>query len=308
MALSLTTPVLAGGPERSLLPADTDWVVHVDFKTFMKTELSRLILQNQKMKEMKTAEEQLKEHLGLDIYEDIDTITAFGTGDREKKKFMVSFIGDFDEKHLFKKVTQQMKKHESKKKIDTFKYSGHTIYDLPDAGYAVFLGKNQVVFGCCHMDDIKDLVDNRKNRKSQIAGKSLNKYLDMIPDNAFISGAVNDISSMAKMGKGGYPGAILKATGLASFIAMENNKILNMHVSLDTDSEESSKNIVNIANGLISLGRIKLKEESPEMMEIADSLKITNRGNTVHLDISFPTEQLMQFIEKRKHMGMRHKH
>ena len=106
------------------------------------------------------------------------------------------------------------------------------------------------------MDYIKELVDNKKSRKNSIAGKNLNKYLDMIPDNAFISGAVNDISSMTKMGKGMGPGAILKATGLASFIAMENNKILNMHVSLDTESPESSKNIVNVANGLISLGRM----------------------------------------------------
>ena len=147
MVLSFSVPALAGGPERSLLPADTEWVVHFDFKTFTKTELSKLLMDNRKMDGMKEAEQKLQEHLGINIHEDIDTITAFGTSDQKNKKFMVSFIGDFDEKHLYKKVTKEMKKHKkSKKKIDTFKYAGHTIYDLPDAGYAVFLSKNQVVF------------------------------------------------------------------------------------------------------------------------------------------------------------------
>lgn len=282
--------------DRNLLPADTQWVAHLDMDMFKTTALKKSMVD--KHNAFKKAEEKFFKETRVSIFKDIASITIFGS--RENSRQMVFCVkGNLDEGYL---LSQLKKAHEYKE----VKYGKHTIYQWRYNQNGVFANKNMLLYSRDE-DVLKNVLDLMSGKGKTIKGGNLSKYISMIPPNAFAFAAASDISNMAKHG---YPGAILKQTGMASFLAMERNRNFTMKVMLNTNTGENARDIENIIRGLMAVANMAQQEkegykekdhEEKNWMKLLQKVDVKTEGKTVNISFTYPSEALVDLFKHRGH-------
>ncbi|MCP4219697.1 MAG: hypothetical protein GY765_34005, partial [bacterium] len=76
--LMFTLSATAAQFNKALVPADAQWVVHIDMNRFNKTLLKKLIFDDEDMKELNETKDQVMKEYKIDFLKDIHGITAFG--------------------------------------------------------------------------------------------------------------------------------------------------------------------------------------------------------------------------------------
>ncbi|MCP5051076.1 MAG: hypothetical protein GY940_28185 [bacterium] len=288
----------AAALDHSILPADTQWVMHVDMELFNKTWIKKAMMEKHDFLKLHKIEGKLAKYADINFFEDVDSLTLFGSSSHDDNEMVCVASGNFDSSDLMRLLEEH-----TPKEHDKTKYGKHTIINWGRSNHAVFTDKNRIAFSRSE-ESLKNVVDTLRGKKKNAASTELKEYIRMIPSNAFVSAAANDISSLNK-GKSGYPGVILKETGMASFIAMENNKNLTLNVMLNTNSPETSGQIKSIVNGLIAMSNIKLQQDkNHRLSKLLDAVKISTQGSTVRLNFSYPSEELMELLAEKTHISM----
>lgn len=284
--------------DRSILPADTHWVMHLDMNQFNKTWLKKHLFDGEHdIFKLKRAEEHLSRYAKVDFFEDITGITVLGNKNN-KHDMVVVCTGRFDQPYLLEQVR---KTHDYNKE----KYKKYTLHTWEHHNYGVFVGKSKLVYSRSK-EAVKNVLDLMSGKRAG-TNPRLAKYLEMIPANTFLSAAVEDISKLS--GKRGYPSVMLKQAGMASFIALEKNKDLTMKVVLNTKKDETATQIQQMITGIIAVVRMQEdKEELKYARKLLDALVVKTEGNQVKLFFTFPSEELVKIISKSKGHRRRHRY
>jgi len=284
----------AASLKTSIIPEDTQWVLHIDIEKFTSTRLYQLIMEKEQGKAFK-GRHKIIEKLGIDPLKDLTGITLFGSGKAEKNA-VVSLTGNLNKDHLISLVKQV-------KDYKEIKHGKHTIYQWENSQFGTFVNDNMLVIGRAE-DIIENALDVIAGKQKDIKKTKLMSYLKEVPDGAIIQAVVDDISSVV----GKQQPMILQKTGMAFFMALEKNENLNLKLKMTTDTGETATNIGQIINGFMAMARMQVqgKEEiKDQALKLLDALKVTVKGNVIEMGLVYPSEDLINFlIGSRKKLNL----
>ncbi|MCP5102557.1 MAG: hypothetical protein GY950_04220 [bacterium] len=291
LAFVLTGFAAPASLQTSLVPDNAQWVLHLDVAKFASTNLSDLLF-GEKNGKFSMYRGMVTGMLKIDLLKDISGVTVFGMG-HDKDSNVVCWTGKFDKDHLL----SMLGKDGSLKEIPHGKY---TIYNWGGDHYGVFAGDRLAVTG---EDEtaVKNALDVLAGKKRNMKASKMTAHFKGMPGGAFLKGFASDISSLVHDHD---TTMILKNAGMAFFVALEKNGDLTMKLNLSTHSPETAKNIQQVVTGFIAMAKMRKGSggHGPgPWWELMEKLKIQLVNNTVIMELSYPSDRLIEMLPHEKH-------
>jgi hypothetical protein len=282
LALFFCCELKASTVQKSIIPAEADWMIHFDLEKFSATQIGEYLLSEEGTVKLRKKSDQFKKRYQINILEDIDGITVFGFGKSEKKT-VVCLKGNFDRDYLLGLLAVE----ESHREIP---YGKYTIHNWDSHEYGAFADEHLALLGS---DEgvIKLALDVIAGKKANITSSPMNSYLNEIPSHAFFAAMAKDISALAEEASKVF---IIKKTESALFTLAEKKENINILLNFTVKTLEDAKNMESVVRGLISLANMQLGESHKEI-RIPEDIKIETKGQKVLIEISYPTKSLLDF-------------
>ncbi len=103
---------------------------------------------------------------------------------------------------------------------------------------------------------------------------------------------LSDLNSQSKV--------LEKASGLF-FLAQEKTDKLLLRLQVTADSPESAKNMVDVVNGLIAMGRLGGNDEDmAKLASLLDGLQVKLDGKIVTLDFERPSKEIADLVSDKR--------
>ncbi len=270
--------------QKTIIPAEADWVIHFDLEKFSTTQIGESLLSEEGAFNLEKKNAQFKKKYQIDLLADIDGITIFGIGEQENKT-VACLRGNFKRDYLLGLLAAE----ETHKEIPHGKY---TIHNWNHCEYGVFVDDNLALMGA-NEDTIKIALDVIAGKKANIASSPLMAYIDEIPSNAFFAALAKDISSMAQHATKVF---VFKKTESALLTLTEEKKNLNIRLNFIVKTLEDAKNMESVIRGLISLASMQLEEAHKELMPHLERINISTEGKKVRVEFSYPSKELVDIV------------
>ncbi len=280
LALFFCCELKASAVQKSIVPADADWVIHLDLEKFTSTQIGKYLLKEEGAVKLMKKNEQFKKRYQIDLLKDIEGITVFGLGKSEKKT-VVCLKGNFDRDYLLGLLAME----ESHKEIP---YGKYIIHNWDRHEYGVFADEHLALLGPSE-GVIKLALDVLAGKKANITSSPMNSFMNEIPSHAFLAAMAKDVSALAK---GTSKVFLIKKTESALFTLAEEKENINILLNFTVKTLEDAKNMESVVRGLISLANMQL-EESRREINIPEDIKIETKGQKVLIEISYPTKSLL---------------
>lgn len=270
----------------SLIPAEAEWVVHLNMAKFKSSRIGDLLLQAPKDGIKKKAK-AFYNHTSIDLLEDITGITIYGQGTR-KQQTVMCLEGRFDKKYLLSLLEKEPSHQEIPHGI-------HTINKWNRTEYGLFVGENLVLLAW-NERAIKAALDVIDGKRATIVSSPMKFYTDKIPTDAFFAALVKDISALP-----GPPSkaVILKKAGSVLITGLEKNEILNMRVHAATETPKDAKNMEQVIRGLIAMAQMQMEESYAEL-KLSEVITVSTDNNTIKLELNHPSEEIFKIITGQK--------
>ncbi len=286
LALLLCSEALAVSIQKSIIPADAKWVVHIDVKKFSATRLYELMMKDESTVKIRKKTARLFKLYRFDPLKDIANITIFGKG-KDDEDAVVYVEANFDKEHLLSLL-------EAETEYQEISYGKYIIYKWGRDDFGVFVLDNVILFSE-NEEAIKIALDVIDGKKENLSSSPMMKYVNEIPSDAFLMAVADNISSLV----GKHDKAVmLKKTGMASFSIMEKKDDVALDLKFTTESSEDANNVEQMIKGLIAFANLQLKEER-DVQELLKSLHISIDGTKVQIGLSYPIEKLFNIISGR---------
>ncbi|MFC2155359.1 hypothetical protein ACFLRB_02560 [Acidobacteriota bacterium] len=274
--------------QTSLIPENTQWLLHFDMEKFTATRLFSLLLAEHSDNMFKS-KSQMLEKFGIDPVKNITGVTIFGTT-KDKDETVVMLTGNLHKDFLLNLV-KQVKDHKETR------HGKHMIYKWERSQFGVFANDKTLLIG---KDEsaIKGALDVIAGKKKDIKKTKMMSYLKDMPKGAFLQAAAENISSIV----GAKQPLLMQKTGMALFMALEKNEDLNLKLKMATDTAETAKNIEQIVRGFTAMAKMQLqgKEGKEHIWKVLEALSISVKGNIVELGLSYPSEALISVLAGSK--------
>jgi len=306
----LLSPLTSVGPradelKRERLPADVDFVLHLDLEGLMRTELWRMVQESAdgefKIDDIDAELGDFRTRFGIDPLTDVKAVTLYKFKSEEDPT--VCLISTTSKIDLALTVAQ---KEPSYAKVSARGIELHTWRhedDGQDETMCAYLhvlknGERLVVLSSnkdCALRAARVLRGEQPNQTSGAA------VLEVNPNpGSFLYFAAANLAQLDEFSPAS------EVFGLAQGIQVdlgEAGGFLNAHMSVLTDSPENARNISDVAQGLIALGSLAGSELGP-VLELLRALRINISGSLVRVDFSFGVRRLveiLQFIDDESH-------
>jgi len=301
-AIYLSPARAAVGPmpaEGLILPADTRFVVGLDVRRFVQSELyttNRRTMRPESFGE-------LEEKTGIDPERDLDQVVIAGgpsvaSGRRQPGLVLVN--GRFDRYKLSRAI-------ETSGKGVTWKdHQGTTVYMFGEgrkgAEAAAFLDDDTLVFGS--QAAVEGTIASRAGGKAPLrTNASLMALLERVkPGSTFWM--VGDQSLLSNLPQsvpapGGSDGASLQLPAVQNLIVTGDlDPQIAVEATAETADEAAAKNLADVVRGLLALGALQ-GNQKPELKELASSVSVSTEVNQVHLNARIP-HALFQSLQPKK--------
>lgn len=286
LAFLLLGELTASTLPESLIPADAEWVVHLNMEKFKSTQIGSLLIQEKKGGLEKKAKAFYK-HTSIDLLKDVKGVTIYGLG-KKKQQTVMCLKGTFDKKYLLSLLED----------ADTHKeiaYGNHTIHRWNHKEYGLFVGEDLVLLAW-NEEAIKAALDTVDGKSANISSSSLKSYEEQIPGNAFFSALIKDISALS-----GYSSkaVILKKAGSGMFTLTENDGILNLRINATAETSQDATNMEQIVRGLMAMAQMQLEESHPDL-NLSELIQVSTDRNKIEIDLKHPSEEIFKIITGKK--------
>ncbi|MCP4150084.1 MAG: hypothetical protein GY757_20220 [bacterium] len=298
VCLVFTFTVNASVLDKSILPAGTQWVLHLDVQRLNDTTLFKKLIDDKTLGDINSARDRVLKEINVDPFKDVSGVTVFGN--QEHGKDMVCYIYG----NLGAASKAALAKMKESKNLEQQQYHNETIYSLNRHGFVVFKSNKSLLFSK-NETALKNALDVVNKKKKSLGSSDLLKYVDMIPKKAFLSAAVANLS---KMRYHGPQAMILNCTGAATFMSLEANNNLTLKAMLKTDTLENAQNIENIVRGLMALGSIQSNENFKPYAPLLNAIRIERKKTNVNLEFTYPSEELIKILKTHKRHIKHHDH
>lgn len=286
LAFLLLGELTASTLPKSLIPANAEWVVHLDMAKFKSTQIGDLLIQ-EKHGGIKKKAKVFSKRTSIDLLKDVTGVTIYGLG-KNKQQTVMCLKGRFDKEYLLGLLED----------VDAHKeivHGNHTIHKWNHTEYGLFVGED-LIFLAWNEEAIKAALDTVDNRSETILSSSLKIYADQIPENAFFAALAKDISTLA-----GYSSkaVILKKAGSGLVTLTEKDEILNMRIDATAETPKDAASIEQIIRGLMAMAQMQL-EESYGGLNLSEVIKVSTDSNKIQIKLTHPSEEIFNIIMGKK--------
>lgn len=283
----------SGSFNSNWVPADSQWVIHIDHTTFSKTKLFSILDKNWDRKE-KSVKSEILDELNIDLGKDVKGLTIAGIKRiGYNDKLLLIFQGTFDERLIIKKLRHKEKKYRS------MNLSKLIVHCWDGDNYLFFPAKDVFVF-CETSKGIEEIVALQTGIKKGLSNSSpLAKMINEAPANAFVRAAAIDISELARHAP---KTMVLGNASMAFFIAMERNDNLSVLLKLATASAEKARNLQQVITGLKALVNLKTMDKKDDAFMLADllsALNVSTKQNNLEVTFDYSVDKIGKLIENK---------
>jgi hypothetical protein len=289
--LALVLPAVPGTLPVSVVPDGTLWVVHMDMEKFVTTKVYEFL---EKDGRLEVKNRDLTHWLKIDLFKDITGVTVFGLEPGEKQT-VFAVAGKFDKARLLTLLDTDEKHQE-------IPYGGATIHVMED-GQGAFINDGLIVYSESR-PAIEKVLDTAAGKAKNFASSKLHSAFKDISSGAFLSGVVKDWRDMAGLGTGVRQSKIADMAKDLLFFAQEKGDRFQVRVQVTADSPESGKNMADIVQGFIALGKMSRGEGHRAIpASLIDGLQIKIEGNVVSLELDMPSREFADMASRGKHLS-----
>ena len=290
--LSMYPVVFAGGLIKANVDADANWVVHADVEKFKETKIASIIDNELKAAGVYEQLDFFKSVFSFNPVEDIKSITIYGKG-QDEANAVVIIKGNFD-MDVLENLIRQNPYYEEKKHG---KYVLHSWIDEKKVDQGA---KRQ--FGTFHNKDILlgagadsigkalDVLDGKARNARQ---KGLFKALKKSDKNAFIVAAASGVGKITEQWE---QAMMLKHTKESSLKVGESEGNVYIDLSLQTSSSQTAEELTQLIQGIIAFLNLA-GQEQPQIAQLASSIKVTTRKNTVRVHFEHDIDKIYKFVK-----------
>ena len=287
IALLGAVPVFPGTIPSSIVPETAKWVVHLDMEKFVATGLYGYLEKDGKF-EIKSRD--LDRWFKMDVPKDIKGVTVFGLGP-----------GDEADRLRRRRQVRQGRASSpwSRPKRTTRRppYGAYTLYSSGERRIRRLHQRQPLVFSEGRAA-IEKVLDTAGGKAKNFAGTPLSASLKEVPAGAFLSGVLPDLSGLGK--EFGQSKVLDKASGLF-FLAQEKKDTLLVRLQVTAESPESAKNMADVVQGLIAMGRLGGNEgDMAKIASLLDGLQVKLDGKVLRLDFERPSKEIADLLSKGK--------
>jgi hypothetical protein len=292
-ALALVLPIWAGPVPVSVIPDGTRWIAHLDMQKFVSTQLFQYL---EKDGRLEIRDRDLTHRLRIDPFKDITGLTVFGLGQGEKQA-VFAVAGRFDKTHLLALLDLD-EKHEE------IPYGGFTIYMTNGGhgtshGYGAFINDGLIVYTESRTA-IETILDTAAGKAKNFSSSTLAAAFKDLPAGAFLSGIAEDLTGLDRDIR---RSKIAEAAKGLLFTAQEKGDDFQVRLQVTTDSPESAKNMADIVQGFIALGKMSQGEGRRGIpASLTSGLQVKMDGNVVRLELDIPSREVADFTSGGRHM------
>ena len=286
LALFLAVPAFPGTIPSSVVPEGARWIVHLDMEKFVATGLYGYLEKDGKF-QIKSRD--LDRWFKMDVPKDVKGVTVFGLGPGDEQ-IVFAVAGKFDKAGIIAMV-------EADKDHQKTAYGAYTLYSSGSDEYGAFINDNLLVFSEGRAV-IEKVLDTAGGKAKNFAATPLSASLKEVPAGAFLSGVLPDLSGLGK--EFGQSKVLDKASGLF-FLAQEKTDKLLVRLQVTAESPESAKNMADVVQGLIAMGRLGGNEgDMAEIASLLDGLQVKLDGKVLRLDFERPSKEIADLLSKGK--------
>lgn len=286
---------LAAGPsglQMSIIPADAQWVMHLDMERFTSSFLFQLLSESGKGFDIRTKMGQFSDKLKMDPLKDIQGVTVFGRGGAGQKP-VVAVNGNFDKSGLLGLLKLEASFKETP-------YGKHTLYSWEGEHFGAFVD-DRLVLITEDETDIKSALDAIEGKTKNVSGSPLVSLLRKGPAGAMIEFALGDINSLTGQAKdvgaaAALPAMLTQMRSISGVVA-ETGDRLNMKIEIGAESAQVAQSIQQTVQGLIALMNLQFKDDA---QPITRGLSIKTDGDRVRIDASYLIPELTKIIKARR--------
>jgi len=259
--LMFSSSVWAAPLNRTQVPADVKWVIHVDFDTFATSEIWRLVNQEISNKYQKEID-AITNLFGFNPTEDIFGVTLYGIDSNEENAVFMLY-GRFDKEKLLSLLALNEAYAESE-------YNGQKLYHWLDEKdnqekVGIFAADALIVISRSEQA-VKSMIDLLSGKKTSLASQNdapLAKLIEA-PENAFM---------------------IMAADG-----------DMYLHIDLTAETQEAAMQIEQILVGIKAFIVLKHAKQ-PEILSLLEATKLEQSENELFLTVQYPSDKLFEIIK-----------
>jgi hypothetical protein len=283
LALSTAVPAFPGTIPSSLVPENARWIVHLDMEKFVGTTLYGYL---DKDDTFQIKSRDLDRWFKMDIPKDVKGLTVFGLGPGDND-IVFAVSGKLDKAGIIAMV-------EADKDHQATPYGGaYTLYSSGSDEFGAFINDGLLVFSEGR-EAIEKVLDTAGGKAKNFAGTALSTSLKEVPSGAFLSGVLPDLSGLGK--ELGQSKVLDQASGLF-FLAQERAGSLHIRLQVTAASPESAKNMADVVQGFIALGRMGGdKGDIARIAGLIEGLKVQQDGKILRLDFERPSKEIADLI------------
>lgn len=284
IALFWAVPAWPGTIPTSVVPEGARWIAHLDMEKFVATSLYGLLEKDGKF-QIKSRD--LDRWLKIDVPKDITGVTVFGLGP-DDKQIVFAVEGKFDKPGLLALIALDKEHQETP-------YGSYTLYSTGSDEYGSFINDNLIVFSEGR-GAIEKVLDTVGGKAKNYSASALSASLKDVPSTAFLSGVLPDLSGLSRMNS--QSKILEKASGLF-FLAQEKQDILQVRLQVTADSPENGKNMLDLVQGIIAMGRLGGNEgDMAKIASLLDGLQVKLDGKVLKLDFERPSRDIADLVSR----------
>jgi len=297
-AALLVTAIAAAGPlESNRLPADTTWVMHVDFQQMRQSTIGRLILDDEMGLEIDDMREDFEHELGFDPFEEAMDMTVHGGRSADDAPVIIMTATP-----VLDTIVQHIEddgKDYGRLIVDG--YTLHTWFEHDD-GEQMYLQMSSI-----RRDTQRRAVVSNSMSRLLLTLKTMQRKA---PDVTRVKQSKLDIAprlgsllyvqcaSLHAMPEIDIDDHIKDACGRVTFEISEHQDRSRVELAATADSEDRAQTVSEIMQGLIALGKLitGANEDVKPLINILGATTSTSVNSEVSIRFEVPSNELREML------------
>ncbi len=290
--------------KRERLPADVDFVVHIDLDGLKQTQLWKHVLEKGEDLDLDDVGidieelDGIRDEFGIDPLTDVRAVTLYKVEQEEDPTVVLFSSTTKVDEALVKLKTERGYRAVTSSGIELHTWGEHHSGKGQD-------DDEERMFAYIHAAGAERVVVLASNEASAVRAArvlrgedpshaSAGMLLTLAPaKGSFLYLAAAEIPHLDEF----TPAS--QVLGLAQGIQVdlgEAGGFLRAHMGVNTGSAEDALNISNVLNGLISLARLA-GGEMKELLEVLTGIRLSTRGSALEMDFEFEVQRLLEILQ-----------
>lgn len=293
----MLSPVKADSLDPTHIPADAQWVLHVDYEALSQSAVCKK-LRKEKPIASQMAQDWMKKRYGIRPPKDLKSITMFSRDYREYTGTVI-IQANYDRSRIEDVLNKAMNPRQAKWKHHTLHTVTLSKQKPSDDGPS---GDEEMTVVMLDRDTIllASSVPNARQALKLLAGESpsldgkQSPLLNDKVDNAWLYGAAINLSELRN-----HPVAmpvIAQHDQINWSFGEQSGGTLYEHADLTAQSEEVSKQMETVLNGIVAYERLWAEGSKP-MIALLQNVKVMQKGKTTGFHWHGPSDQIVAAMD-----------